>query len=250
MGMSFFAETETFLIGCWDGNIYTYNLSNKMLKNYERHASSHITAITFINSVHYAFSSYDCNEIYVGDLENGDVLRFKNNFPHSLESLPKRSLLFSFLDNGFVTISRTDQLPKLPILNSVQGILWDSSTRKILSIKINGKDFVLTTGDHFTIKIWNLTKGKMRLIKVIYAKERVYSMVYLEDCQMIATTHNTGEIKFFRLMSGKLECTLDVDLKNCQYVFLMKDKNALGAVGWGQNIIKIVQLSREHGCKD
>jgi len=84
----------------------------------------------------------------------------------------------------------------------------------------------------------------MRRLKVIRMPKGLLtqSMGYLENEKMIVTTHYTQEIRLWRLLSGKLECTLDVGMTECFYSFVMKGENAFGVVGWKQNIIKIVRL--------
>ena len=127
-------------------------------------------------------------------------------------------------------------------LQKVKGNIGVS--RKLESFTMNKKDFMLTIGGDFTIELWHLTKGKMRRVKVFQLQEEleVEGIIYLENYKIFATVHATEEIRFFGLFSGKLERILDIGLKESLYTFLMKDKNAIGVVGFEQNLVKIVQL--------
>ena len=62
----------------------------------------------------------------------------------------------------------------------------------------------------------------------------------LEKEKMIATTDHTQEIQFWTLPSGKLEWELDSGMAEGFNILLTKDKNALGVVGYRQNLITII----------
>ena len=242
--ISFCSETNTLIFGCQSGRIYSFNLSNKTLKKLERPILMPLYGIVFISSDHYAFSQYKSHQLDIGNLENGDLFSFPLGKGdeldlYSLESLPKRSLLFSSLNDGSVVIHRTDCLPKLPILYAFKGN--SGGLRRIQSVTIYGKEYI-AAGSGSTIEIWHLIKGKMRRAKVVWTREEVKGMVYLENYKMIATTHNTQEVRFWRLPSGKLEHTFHGSMRKYGNIFYMKEQNALGVASLGLNIIEIIQL--------
>jgi len=243
--MSFFPEAETLVLGCLDGQIYAYNLSNMNLRKIQKGRRKEIVAMTFLNSGYYAFSQYESFELLVGNLHNEDVLAFNLNGKDSfgLYNFPKRSLLFSTLQDSSIVIYRTDRLPKFPILYLNRDYKSQDWT-KVLSLTIKGKDFIVTAGYDEKIQIWHLTKGKMKKLKGFSVQEGVVGMVYLENYKMLAVTFTGSSLKFFRFPSGKLESTLGLGMKYCQNIFLMKDKNALGVAGSNKNIVKIIQLHK------
>ena len=59
---------------------------------------------------------------------------------------------------------------------------------------------------------------------------------------MLVTSYDKSYVKFWRLPSGKLEETLELNIEKCLNIFWMKDKNAIGVAGKVGNQIKIVQL--------
>jgi len=246
MEMSFSPQGETYLLGCMRGNIYAYNISSKTLQKAQEHGRTYIIAITFINSREYVFAAMDSNQLCIGSLENRDLIQLDlgNKYSFFLYCSTKRNLLFSSLTNGSLMVFRTNQLPKLSIIASIRGFNPHNYafSRKVQSMTINGKELIVTTESDAKIRIWHFLKGRMRLLRVIQTKEKVSRMIYLDEYKMIATTHLTQEIKFFRLESGKLEGTLDVKMGNLYSIFLMKNKNSFGVASFSENMIKIVQL--------
>ncbi len=159
-------------------------------------------------------------------------------------SLVKRNLLLSSLTDGSLMLFRTDHLPRLPILASIRGYDPNSyaCSRKIRNITINGKEFFAVIGSDCKIRIWNLSKGIIRLVKVIQTGEKTSCMIYLEDYQMIVTSHDERYIRFWSFISGKLKSTLYLNMKGCKALFLMKNKNSFGVASGSENLVKIVQL--------
>lgn len=151
--------------------------------------------------------------------------------------------MFSSLWDYSLAIYRTNQLPRLPILYSTRG--HKDRCIEIHHAKVHKKGYFVTNGADRTIRIWHITKGKVRLLKVIRLKERVYSMAYLENYRLLAVVQSSKEVKFLSLLSGKIEKTLDLNLTSCVNVFFMKDKNAIGVVSSAENAIRIVQLHGE-----
>ena len=112
----------------------------------------------------------------------------------------------------------------------------------ITSVNIKGKEYIITGGNDHTIKIWHTLRGRLRLLKVIQNNEDVSTIVYLENYQMIASTHHKDYIKFFKLPHGKLEATVNLGLTKARNIFLMKDKNIIGVANLTQGMTKMVQL--------
>jgi len=246
--MSFWPESDTYLLGCAYGDIYSYDASNNNLKRVQKHGESFVLAIAFINSTYYAFSSCKSGQLHLASLENEGVapLVFPSQESDSwyLHSIPKKNLLFSGLANGSIILYRTNQLPKLPIISTIQAHKIGKYVTTIQNITINKKEYIVTGGNDHAIRIWHIIKGKMRLLKVIQIEEDISCMVYLENYKMIATTHHREYIKFFSIPSGKLTTTLRLDMTKSRNIFLMNDKNTLGVADLGKNIIKMVQLHR------
>jgi len=140
--------------------------------------------------------------------------------------LEKANLLLSSQTNGSLLFYRTDRLPRLPIFDTIQG--YDANdygiSRKVQSIRISQREYTTVVGGDYTIKIWHLFKGKMRKLKVIPTGDQVYCMVYLENYKMLVTTHQTQSIKFWRFPSGRYVSKIDVKMRSCYGVFLMKNK--------------------------
>jgi len=263
-------QSKICLFGCESGNIYAHNLSNNIVQRVHTHVKNvenvkniqnvknHIGSMAFISVNQYIFSRYSSNQMYIGRLKDADeekeeegdeeeeiLLQFsgeKSNV-YSLHSSPNSNLLFSTHDNGYVKMYRTDRLPKLPNLYSIQTSQFKLVTQ-VEKIRINEKEYIITTGFDGKIRIWNLAKGKMRLLKMIHVEEAAFWMVYLSKYKMLATSHNAHYISFFRLPSGKLERTLDLGMGKCFHIFLMEDKNAIGVASLSEKKIKIVKLSR------
>ena len=244
--MSYWPETETYVLGCLFGYVYILNLSSKILQKVQE-IPNNIWTMAFINSKLVAFAGQQSQKLYVGNLENGDLLHFDlgDNDAWDLLCLPNKNLLFSSLANGCVQVYRTDQFPRLPMLNCFRGFDSDGDSfwRSIQNVTINGKDYIIIAGgNEKKIRILHLSKGKMKLIKVIPSEDKVYRMVYLENYKILATTHQMHFIRFYSLPSGKLESVLDLGMEMCRSIFLMKDKNCLGVVHFKGDMIKIIQL--------
>ena len=249
--MSFWPETETYLLGCILGNIYTYNLSKKILKKIQSQTESHIIAITFLNSKYYAFSDCDSYQLSLGNLENGELLRFNLVGFETLGlcCFAKRKLLVSILSSnsrGSLRIYRTDQLPKLPVISSIQGFSYEGeiASRQIQSMTINGKEYLITAGYDFPLRIWHFSKGKIKLLKVIQMGERSHDVAYLENYKMLATTYKGLELRFLKFPSGRLESSVYLlNQQLCLGIFLILDKNILGVPSYSENKINIVKFS-------
>ncbi len=234
-------EAETFLFQCHNGEIYAYNFSKKTLEQLiEQPIGRENYRVTFMNYSYDSVYGRVWNNLCFYNLENGHFfscpLKYRDDLSN-LEDFSKKNVLFSSFQDGSVMINRINELPKLPILYSVQGN--HGGLARLKRIMINKRDFILTTGDDCVIRIWSLTKGKMRLVKVIRMPKEVFSMVYLENYRMIATLHETSEIRFWRFPSGKLECTLEDGMGEYFDSFFMKNENALGVLGSRPKIIHL-----------
>jgi len=141
--MSFWPETDTYLLGCAYGDIYSYDASNNNLKRVQKHGDSFVLAITFINSTHYAFSSCKSGKLHLASLENEGAapLVFPSQDSDSwyLHNIHEKNLLFSGLANGSMILYRTNQLPKLPVLATVQAHKFVKYVTAIQNVTINKK---------------------------------------------------------------------------------------------------------------
>jgi len=240
---SYHQETDTYLLSCEGGYIYSYNASRhelKQLKEFEEY----VIAIEFVSSSFYVFSIIERQEFYLGILNSNKIfpIRSKNRNSYCFHHLAQKKLLFVSLDNGTVIIYRTDNLPKMPIFCSISAHKVSHAVVRIQSGILNGKEIVMTATKDMKIKIWQITRGTMRLLRVIQIKERTGGFVYLESYKMIAMICGSNSIQFWSITSGKLEKALDMD-KNERYVlFLMKDKNTVGVPRCRTNLIEFIQL--------
>jgi len=214
-----------------------------------KEGDSFILAISYIDENTYAFSSSKSNKLFFSTLNSTKAVPFysKNSDAWYLHHNHEKKLLFSGLANGKIAIYNTRDKNRFPMLESSQAHRMGKYVTAITSVNINGKEYLITGGNDHTIKIWHLYKGKMRLLKVIQNNEDVSTIVYLENYQMIASTHHRDYIKFFKLPLGTLEATLPLGLNKARNIFLMKDKNLLGVADLTRNVIKVVQLHPTEG---
>jgi len=243
MSLTFQPETDTYVFGCASGFIYQYNIPKDEIKRLKAYDSP-ILRVAFLHDNFYAFSMWTSKKVHLGNLENKNVLTFdlKNCHSFCLYHFAKKNLLFTGLNDGKMIIYRTNKLPHLQMVCSVQTGGWVLTTQ---SININGKEYMITSSKDQNVKIWCLVKGKMRLVRVIPNEEIPYSVVYLENYKVIAVAYHSNEIKFFGLLTGKLERTFDLSRNDEYRMFLVKDKNMIGVTSENTNLIKFIQLSPE-----
>ena len=238
--MSYFKETDTYIVGCIDGSIYSYNVSSHELKNLK--TCEMVPLITvYLSPKVYAFSSMEFKKLYIGTLEDEDVLSFDlNNECYCLHHVPKSSLLFVGLDDGFVMVYRANKLPHLELVCSIQA--HSKGLVGVQSVNINGEEYIITTGLDRTVKTWHLGKGTTRLIRVIRTEYIPYSVVYLEKYKLLAISSQTKYVTFLKFPSMKLERTVSLTSLGIHYMFLMKDKNIIGVVNELDNVVEFIQL--------
>jgi len=243
--MSYWPETDTHLMGCAFGDIYTYNATTNYLAKVLKEGDSFILAITHLSADTYAFSSSKSGKLYIGSLEDNEKsvpLYSKESDAWYLHHLHQRKILLSGLASGKIAIYNTKKSSNVKMIDSLQAHKFGKYVTVITTVKISGKEYIVTGGNDHTIKIWHFVKGKMRLLKVIQNNEDVSTIVYLENYKMIASTHHRDYIKFFKMPFGTLEKTLPLGLNKARNIFLMKDKNLLGVADLTRNVIKMVQL--------
>jgi len=141
-----------------------------------------------------------------------------------------------------VMVYQVHKNKKLSLIESVQAHKFGRYVTKIIPIVLNGNECLITGGNDQTIKVWSFYKGKLRLLKTIPLNENVSNIIYLENYKMIVTTHHKNYVKFFRIPSGMIQTTLELDVVKARSIFLLKDKNLLGVADLVKNCINIVQL--------
>ena len=241
MQISFQPEIDTYLLGCASGLIYQYNVSKNELKELKR-LKKEVLEITFLDSTFYALSLDESDKLYVGNVNDGTVVKFdlRCDASYGLHHLSKRKLLFSGLQNGFVRIYRTNSLPHLKAIGSIKTKGW---TMFVQSFHVNGKEYLITANDSSRVKIWHLVKGQMRLLKVLQNEEGEFcSLVYLENYKMLATSCQDHAIKFWRFPSMKLEKTIELGEGRVQSLFLIKERNMIGVTNGDERRIDFIQL--------
>jgi len=141
---------------------YTCGIPEKTLEQVPKHPESQISAIEVINSAYYVVSAFLSQKLYLGSLEDGDLIACysKKSEPSSFCNLPKRNLLLASLEDGSMVAYRTDKLPKLPIIYST-GIGSDEYI-EIRNIVINKKD--VTSGSDWTIRLWHITRLTLKIV--------------------------------------------------------------------------------------
>jgi len=247
--MSYCEESDSHLMGCAFGDIYNYNATTNQLTKVGKEGDSFVLAIAHIDANNYAFSSSKSNKLYFGNI-NSDQTFAKyslNSDSWYLYHDNDKKLLFSGLANGKLAIYNTKNNANT-LVDSIQAHRFGKYLTVILRINVKGKEYILTGGNDHTMKIWQLIKGKIRLVKTVQTTEDVSTIVYLEEYQMIATTHHRDFVKFWSLPHIKLEHTLTLGLNKARNIFHMKDKNFLGVADLSRNFIKVIQLHpSEHG---
>jgi len=241
MEMSFHLETDTYIIECINGSLYTYNASNQELKKLKVYGNE-TQAIAIVNPQYYAFAS--SKKLFLMNSENEDMVGFDSHTsaPSCLQHINKRDLLLSGLENGSVMIYRTDKVPHLQVFCSVRA--HQDAVYPVQEMNVNGKEYIMTAGHDRSVKIWHLVKGRMRLLRVIYSEEYFSSVVYFENYKLIAIARKrSNEIKFLRFPSGKLESAVFVRKDdNIHGLFLMKEENMIGATSLKSDVIEFIQL--------
>ena len=245
---SYHKETDTYLLSCEEAkSIYSYNASSNELKKLKEF-NDYASAVEFMSPSYYAFSIQN-KELCVGTLENGKIwtIHSKDKSPYYLQSLNKSRLLLATLEDGTVMVYRTNKLPKMPVFCSVKGHYVSFSFVRIQNAMVNGKEIVITIEKGLVLKIWQIRKGAMRLLRIIETKEQIDGFVYLENEKMIVTTggYESNSIKFWSLTSGKLVKTLDMERGDRSPLFLMKDKNIIGVPRCNTNLVEFIKLYRE-----
>jgi len=204
-----------------------------------------LLSITFLNSTTYAFVPLS-RAIFIKslDYEEYRCFRPKNEAAHSLQSFTEGRFLVSGLVNGSVVIYRTDRLPKLLMICSEQAHEAGKSVSSIEKARINGKECIVTHELDGVISVWYMIKGRMRRLRTIMIQDVIYGFVYVEEHKMLAISCGEGadSVKFLSLISGRVECRLDLQMKDARNLFLMEGKNAIGVLGEQASQIKIVQL--------
>ena len=251
---SFCSETDTFLFACGDGDLYSYDFSQKTLKKVQKLEEEFLlAAVTFIDAVYYVFSTYS-GKLFVGNLEDGSIndTNFGKSSTWNLEKFENRNVLFSALDKGKLIIYRTNRLPKLPVVCSVQA--HDNGINQWINMEkavINGKEFIITRGHDGKMKVWHFVKGRMRLLRVIQIGEYVEGpCIYLDNYKMICTTKGKESLKFFSLISGELKNTFELKSPKALSVVFLKDKNAIGVADWTRKVLDIIQLHPKQEKED
>jgi WD40 repeat protein len=241
--MSYNAENDTHLMGCAFGDVYSYNAGTHSLTKVLKEGDSFILAITHIDQNRYAFSSSKSGKLYFANVNEDKAVPHPSKDSDSwyLFHHNQRKLLFSGLANGKLAIYSTKN-DKYDMVQSVQAHKFGKYVTVILTVNVKGKEYIVTGGNDHTIKLWQVIKGRLRLVRVITTTEDVSTIVYLEEYQMLATTHHRDFVRFWKLPYGKLESTLSLGLNKARNIFPMKDKNMLGVADLSRNLLKVIQL--------
>jgi len=241
--MSYNPENDTHLMGCAFGDVYSYNATSHSLNKILKEGDSFILAITHIDAERYAFSSSKSNRLYFANVNEDRAVPMPSKDSDSwyLFHHNEKKLLFSGLANGKLAIYNTKK-SNYPMVQSVQAHKFGKYVTVILTVNVKGKEYIVTGGNDHTIKLWQIIKGRLRLVRVITTTEDVSTIVYLEEYQMLATTHHRDFVRFWKLPYGKLESTLSLGLNKARNIFPMKDKNMLGVADLSKNLLKVIQL--------
>jgi len=240
--MSYCEATNTHLMGCYFGEIYAYNAALDRLDKIFQEGDSFILAITHLDENNFAFSSSKSKKLFFGNLESRQTVQKNSNDSDVwyLHHIPTKRILLAGLANGKIAVYNSRE--RYSMIGCFQAHKFGKYVTMISSIKIKGKEYIITAGNDKTIKIWHIMKGRLRLLKVIQSNDSVSTFVYLENYQMIASTHHQDYVKFFKLPHGKLEATVNLRMEKARNIFLMKDKNIIGVANLTRNVIKMVQL--------
>ena len=146
MNFSFWPETDIFLFACTSGNLYSYDFNKRILKKEQKLTEEFLPVATFINSYYYVFSTSSL-KLCVGDLGEGSLFNLGsgNARIHFLQKLEKKHLLLSALTNGEMRIYRTDRLPRLLAICTIQHCQAGGVAAKVENVMIGRKEFIITS---------------------------------------------------------------------------------------------------------
>jgi len=218
----FCPENETYMITCSNKSLYIYNPARKSLKELRNRTEASIFSVIFINSECYALLTLS-NKLYLCNLENEEIVGFRSkedaSFP--FETLKNRRILVTGLKNGSLVVYRTDRLPKLPMICSVQAHQIGKFVIKLESVFMKNKEYIVTCGFDGKIHLWHLVKGRMRRLRSIVIGEIIHGLVFLEEYKMLAITYgrDANEMKFISLLSGRLKFRLDLQMERAINLF-------------------------------
>jgi len=235
---------EMIFLGCELGDVHIYNLVSKKAMKMKKKGVCFVAGGIFLNSSYYAFTELEAAKLSIFDLFNRNMINVysKNKDAISFCELESQKLLITGLEDGCLAVYKTNQLPKMPMINSVQGYQTELGVILTESIAVKKREY-LVKNENDKIKILNVNKGRIRLVKVIQTGDVIFGMVCLERYKVIGTIHDTNEVKFWSLMSGKLRMRLKLKNDRAQQMFLMKDKNIIGVVDLSRNEIEMANFN-------
>jgi len=256
--LAFSSEVDTLILGYSDFEFYAYKISENKLDKWDRlNPEPFGRTIVLGNSSWVAFSTYQLQGFLVIDLkgkDDGVYFYPANPGPFDIEicSIESQGIVILSSKDREMSVhrTRTSKFPRLLRLFSRK--IYGKQTMK--SIIMNKREYLIASDNYpCIIKIYEMKKGKMALLKVIRPKERIiYGMVYLEEYKMIAVAGYDG-VEFIEILSGKSHINVDfvepdwdldwiIEPSRPSNMFLMKEKNSIGVTFQDNNTIKIIQL--------
>lgn len=211
-----------------------------------------VFSIALIHPGYYVVSICNTGKLHLGNMESGSMETFGSRSFDSfyLHKLVKGPFLLSLSLESLLVIYRTDQLPKAPIICSINihKVSGSPCVWKIESAMIKNKEFLITIGSDCKIRIWHLIKGRMRVLRTINIGDQASGFAYLEDHKMIAVAYGKehSDLEFFSLISGRLESKTYLGMGMTPgNVFAMKGQNIAGVTHWDTKVIKLVKHGEE-----
>jgi len=238
-GIAYSSEADTCVFGCADGELYTYNMSEDQLIERPKRSSQSIIQITFLNREWLGFIYARYQRFYIRSFKEIPIdYVYETNYSKSdVCSIESQRICIEVMKNSLY-VYPINQLPRFPALCSNKA----HGGQLVKKIRINKSDYVIIF-QYDVMKIFQVRKGRVVLLKAIQteAQEFVCCMAYLEEHKMIAVACE-NYVRFFGILSGKLEQTLHVKNLYPSNMFLMKDGSSIGITDESNNIIKIIQL--------
>jgi len=253
--MAFSPEADTVLFVSNDRCSYKYNLSQHILNDTPL-ASDDIERIALIHSNWFGYVKEDFG--YRNDEDVGfSIMNLKKigedrfyttkHYPSDLCNIERQRVCVWSYFHEYLSVHRTDQLPKLPVLCSRKVEIAHLFGRKVQSIALNKKEYIMTYHGKL-IEILQMNKGKLNLVKVIQIEKIIDCILFLEECKAIVVACGC-ELQFIGVLSGKLlkkrtgesDQVLRIGCYDVANMFFIKDQNSIVATSC-RNSMRIIKL--------
>ncbi|WP_133164060.1 WD40 repeat domain-containing protein, partial [Cuspidothrix issatschenkoi] len=212
-------DGQTLVSGSDDKTIKIWNVITGKLVKTSIHNSNWVNPVAFSPDAQIiATIGSDDNSIKIRNVSTGKLL----------QNLPGHS---NWVNSN---ISKTDKDND----ELLQAILGDSSWIDSLVFSPDSQTLASIGRRDGTIKIWNITTGK--LIQIFSTNAR--SVAFSPDAQMLASGSNSGTIKIWNVITGQLLQTFPAHFNSVSFLTYSPDGQTLASIGRRDGTIKIWRL--------